>query len=115
MNTRAISLIKSARKVDTWKRILQGVLDGKELVVLDQNLCGRSSYALDPSSSAIGDVVMLMEDYQVLPAIIEMGTLVTPHLNFSHVEYVMDCREFEVVMVLQNKTLCEELLAALGE
>lgn len=114
MNTRTVSLIKSARKEETWKRILQGVLDNKELIVLEQNLCGRSSYTLDPASSAIGDVVMLMEDYESLPAVIEMGTLVTPHLNFAHVEYVIDCREFEVVMVLQNKTLAEELLAQLG-
>lgn len=114
MQERIVSLIKSARKEGTWKRILQGVLDGKELVVLEQNLCGRSSYALDPASSAIGDVVMLLEDYQALPAIIEMGSLVTPHLNFSHIEYVLDCREFEVVMILQNKTHCESLLALLG-
>lgn len=111
---RTISLIKSARKVDTWKRILQGILDGKQLVVLDQNLCGRSSYTLDPAATVIGDVVMLMDDYQALPAIIEMGTLVMPHLIFSHIEYTLDCREFDVVTIMSNKAHAAALLAALS-
>lgn len=114
MNTRAISLIMSARKADVWKHILQGVMDDKELIVLDQNLCGRSAYTLDPASSSIGDVVMLREDYDKLPGVIELGTFTAMHLNFSHVEYTLDCREFEVLAILQNKTNCEQLLSLLG-
>lgn len=110
---RFVSLVQTARKADIWRHILSGVIGGDALVILDQNLCGRSSYTLDPAIGLVGDAVMLLADYESLPAVIEMGSLVTPHLNFTHVEYVLECQQFDVAAILNDKACCRDLLGLL--
>lgn len=107
-----VKMIKVARAEDTWTHILHGIVNGKSIVALSQTLLSDGNYTLSPADGDVGDVVMLVEDYEALPEVITMGAFDAPHIDFSHVEYVLNCREFEVAAAL--KLNAEQLLVALS-